>query len=55
MCMANCPRPRHASGSDRSKNDEIDFSRIVWDQEYRRSIIRRLEREANDNEPAADS
>lgn len=47
------PPPGHRPRSGDPEDGEIDFSRVVWDPDYRESIIRRLKREANDNDPAA--
>jgi hypothetical protein len=59
MCITNRPPPGspseyppgrgHRSGDP--EDGEIDFKRVVWDPDYRRSIIRRLKREANDYDP----
>lgn len=32
---------------------EIDFNRVVWDPDYRKSVIHRLKREAADNDQTA--
>jgi hypothetical protein len=52
MCIKRFP-PGHRPRSGDPEDGEIDFSRVVWDLDYRESIINRLKREANDNDPAA--
>jgi hypothetical protein len=62
MCMTNRPPPKkrpgrgsgEAPGPGCSDGDGIDYNRVVWDPDYRKSVIRRLKRQANDNDPAED-